>query len=100
MAIFNDVASIVALVVSLLAIAGFLIARRKAAIEEGKHLADVQQLRRDLDQARAKIHALEDASHERDLVTTEIKADVKHLLEAVTRIEGKLDGHIVGDPAP
>jgi hypothetical protein len=99
MAVFDDVASIVALVVSLLAIAGFLIARRKVAVDEGKHLEAVRRLGEDLGHAYAKIHELEAASHERDVVTAEIKADVKHLLEAVARIEGKLDGHILGTPA-
>jgi len=97
MAVFDDVASIVALVVSLLAIAGFLIARRKVAVDEGRHLEAVRRLGEDLNRAFTRIHELETASHERDVVTAEIKADVKNLLAAVARIEGKLDGHILGD---
>jgi len=98
MPIFSDIASMVALIVSVLAIVTFIVARRKTAIEEGKHIQTVEQLQKDLERAYAKIRLLEDVSHERDVMTGEIKADVKHLLEAVKRIEAKLDGHIIGMP--
>jgi len=96
MAIFDNIASLLALLVSAIAIIGFVVARRKSAIEEGKHLETVQQIKRDLDHAYDKIHDLEKAFNERDVALAGIKADVKNVLDAVRRIEAKLDGHIVG----
>lgn len=95
----GNVASILAFLVGLTALLGFILSRRQAAIEEGKHLESIQQLRRDLDQANVKIRELEDGSHGRDVSVGEIKANIERLLEAVRRIESKLDDHIVKAPA-
>jgi hypothetical protein len=95
MGIFSSIAAPVALVVSILAIVTFLATRRKTAIEEGKHLKTVEQLGKDLNNGHAKIRQLETVSHEQDVTIAEIKSDLKYLVGAVNRIEGKLDERIM-----
>jgi len=91
----GSIASVLAILVSIVAIFGFILSRRQAAIEEGKHLENIQQLLREHDQLNAKIYDLESRGHVRDVDVGEIKTNIEHLLEAVRRIELKLDEHIV-----
>lgn len=92
---FNNIASVTAFLVSVTAIVAFLVSRKKAAIEEGKQLKEVEQLRADLDRAHEKIRDLTIKVHAGDVSLASIGTDVKNLLEATKRIEAKLDGHIV-----
>lgn len=93
------IGSVLAVLVSLAALITFAISRYRAAIEEGKHLATIDQLRADLTAAYEKIHKLETITHERDVIVGEIKADLKHVLEGLRRIEHKLDVHLAQDKA-
>jgi hypothetical protein len=63
----------------------------KTAEREGLHLATITELRRDLTACIERV-----ASVERDARTTEgsvieLKTDVRHILDSLTRIEEKLD---------
>jgi hypothetical protein len=91
------IGSILAVLVSVAALITFAISRYKAAIEEGKHLETVEQLRRDLSAAYDKIHQLESITHNRDMIVGEIKADLKHVRDGLKRIEHKLDQHLAKD---
>jgi predicted nucleic acid-binding Zn-ribbon protein len=79
---------------SLAAIATFLGNRRRAAMEEGKRQQIMEQMRQDLEHAREKIRDIEGKFSVADGDMRELKTDVKHILNAIERLEGKLDGHL------
>jgi len=94
MAILAAVTSTVALIVSILGIITFGIERRKEAVKEGMHLQEVKQFKEDLARAHEKIRALQEKMQDREVTLAELSRDVKHIVEAVQRIEAKLDEHI------
>jgi predicted RNase H-like nuclease (RuvC/YqgF family) len=79
---------------SLAAIATFLGNRRRAAMDEGKRQQIVEQIRQNLDRARERIREIENKLSTTEGDMRELKADVKHVLDAIERLEGKLDRHI------
>lgn len=61
--------------------------RRDRAVEEGKHLSTVAELRRDLDHAYEKIRNLEEASKESDENLKVMQNDIKHILAGVNALK-------------
>lgn len=94
MQVFVIVTSSLAMLVSVSTIATFFVARKRAAIEEGMHLRDVQQLRIDLDKAHTKIRELTERLQGSVVDMAKIATNIDNLLQAVNRIETKLDKHI------
>jgi uncharacterized protein YlxW (UPF0749 family) len=82
----------VSLIVGLIAVASFATQRKKAAMDEGRRLADIGQLRKDLDRAFEKVHALEASRSCTDIDIAELKTDMKHVIAALERIENRLAG--------
>ena len=89
-----DVSLGIAILGSILAVLAWVDSRRKAAVSEGKHVQTVDQLKEDLNRCHEKLRNLGDRLNTSDVNVGEIKADIRHILDAITRVEGKLDGHI------
>lgn len=84
---------------SLMAIFTFLGNRRKAIMEEGKRQQIVEHIRADLGLAHDKIRDIELKIYSTEGDMRELKNDVKHILNALERLEGKLDSHIEREKA-
>jgi len=65
--------------------------RRKTAVEEGKHLATIEELRRDLDHACDKIRTLENEARENDKRLAEMQTDIKHILKTLEEVKRALN---------
>jgi len=83
---------------SLIAVLTFLGNRRRAAMEEGARQQIIKQIRCDLDQAYAKIHDIETNLSTASGDMRELKTDVRHILNAIERLESKIDGRIEVGP--
>jgi hypothetical protein len=81
----------VSIVVGVIAILKFYADRRDRAVEEGKMKGEIAQLRKDIDAAYINIRSLEANARCVDIDLTEVKSDVKHILDALVRIERKLE---------
>lgn len=64
---------------------------QEAAISEGERRTIIADIRKDLDHAWEKIRAVEDRMTRTHEAMTEMRADLKHLIIAVDRIQAKLD---------
>jgi hypothetical protein len=89
---FALVASLLAGAVSIVGLIGFGFERKRAFMEDGKRNGEIQQLRKDADDAHSKIRSLETAVHCTELDVAGMRQDIQHILLALTRIEDKLDG--------
>ena len=101
----GHIGALLAVLVSTATLVSFFIARQKEAnaklrrsqeeaIERGRHLQEVDQLKTDLARAHEKIRALETVVHAGDISMAEIKIEVKNIFDTVQRIEKKLDEHV------
>ena len=101
----GHIGALLAVLVSLATLISFFAARHKEAnaklrraqeeaVERGRHLQEVEQLKSDLTRAHEKIRALEAIVHRGDVSMAEIRVEVKNILDTVQRIEKKLDEHI------
>ena len=82
---------IVGFLVGISTLITFVSNRRKSAVEEGKRLACMEEIRRDLDHAYEKIHSLEKNEKETDKVLTEMRTDIKHILRALENVQSSLE---------
>ncbi len=89
----GDVAAVTAIFVALV---GWLLTWRKAAMNEGKHLEEITQIKKDLNDAWEKIHLLESGGNLTAVALAEIKTTLKFILESVGRLETKLEAHCGG----
>jgi predicted nucleic acid-binding Zn-ribbon protein len=89
-----DITMAVAILGAVLAILAWLDSKRRAAMAEGKHVKEVEQLQVDLTRCHEKLRSLESRVNSSDVNVGEMRADLRHILDAIGRIEGKLDGHI------
>jgi hypothetical protein len=80
--------------VGIIAISRFYSDRRDRAVEEGKMKGEIAQLRKDLDAAYINIRGLETNARCVDIDLAEVKSDVKHILDALERIERKLESGV------
>lgn len=78
--------------VGLAALYGFFDQRKKVAMSEGQRNQEFFQLRKDLDHAYEKLHALEEGVRCTENDLTEVRTDIKHILAALGRIEDTLKG--------
>jgi hypothetical protein len=81
----------ISIAVGIIAISRFYSDRRDRAVEEGKMKGEIAQLRKDLDSANLNIRGLESNARCVDIDLAEVKSDVKHILDALERIERKLE---------
>ena len=80
----------ISLIVGLIAVYKFYDDKRNRAIEEGQMRQTVAQLRKDIDAAYIKIHDIEKNASCAEIDLAEVRRDVKHILDALARIETKL----------
>jgi hypothetical protein len=88
--------TLVSLIVGCTAIYNFSLARRQAAMAEGKRMQEQDQIRRDLDRAYEKIRVLETGGQTTALELVEIKTTLKYIRESIERMESKLNHHCDG----
>jgi len=81
---------ILSIIVGVIAIVGFFNTRKAAAVAEGKRQQELEQLERDVKAAHEKIRELEAAGKCTDGDIRELKTDMKHVLDALSRIEERL----------
>jgi hypothetical protein len=81
----------ISLAVGIIAISRFYSDRRDRAVEEGKMKGEIVQLRKDLDAAYVKMRDLETNARCVDIDLAEVKSDVKHIIDALERIERRLE---------
>jgi hypothetical protein len=79
------------LIIGLIAIAGFYTARRQGIMEQGKREARLDQLKTDLDGLGTKVRQLETDSRCTDITLAELKTDMRNVIEALNRIEGRIN---------
>ena len=92
--IIINVSSIVewaSLLAAAAAVAGWWHQRKKSLAAEGRAVQKIEQLVAKVDTQEKKISELEVKAHCQDMESTEIRADIKYLVEAVKRIEERLD---------
>jgi len=65
--------------------------KREAAVKEGIHRREHEQLTADLAAAKIRIDAIDHEVQSGKVDTAEIKTDIKHILAALTDIQKKLD---------
>ena len=80
------VLSLLGLITGIIAILTFAGTRKKVAIEEGKHLALVDELRKDLNHAYDKIRKLEEESRGNDKILIAMQTDIKHILASIEKL--------------
>jgi recombinational DNA repair protein RecR len=85
-----NVALLVAIIGCLIAIAGYVDSRRKAAILEGKQQQLIDQLRADLARAFEKIHTLERCTQTSEQNNREILTDIRWIRESIGEIKERL----------
>lgn len=81
----------VSLIAGAAAIAGWWHQRKKSLAAEGRAVQKIEQLVAKVETQEKKISELEEKAHCQDMDSTEIRADIKYLVEAVKRIEERLD---------
>ena len=81
----------ISIAVGIIAISRFYSDRRDRAVEEGKMKGEIVQLRKDLDAAYIKMRDLETNARCVDIDLAEVKSDVKHIIDALDRIERRLE---------
>jgi hypothetical protein len=85
----------VPLVGALAALFAVMSAQRKAtlrnAVSEGSHLSNIVELRRDLTIVSERVACVERDSRVTEGNVIGLKADMKHVLDSLIRIEAKLD---------
>jgi archaellum component FlaC len=79
------------LAVGVIAISRFYFDRWDRAVEEGKMRGEIEQLRKDIDSAYAKMRDMENVARCVDVDIASIQSDIKHILSALVRIENKLE---------
>ena len=78
-------------ILGLIAIYGFYSTRKKAAMEQGKREGKIEQLKVDIDGLGTKVRALEDESRCTDITLAELKTDMRNVIDALNRIEGRIN---------
>lgn len=89
----STVGSFVALCVGVTVLFNFGVTRRKAAMEAGRKEEQMEQLKKDLDHAFEKIHALEDGRHVTETALVEIRTILTNIKESLDRLSTKFDRH-------
>lgn len=84
-------ASLAAIIGAMVAFSQLNTMKRNTQMDEGKRRQEAEQIKRDLDDAKARLAHLEAESRESQIDIAEIKTDVKHILKALSVIEEKLD---------
>ena len=82
---------VLSIISAMLAVAGWWHQRKKSIAAEGRAVQKIEQLVAKVDTQEKKISELEVKAHCQDMESTEIRADIKYLVEAVKRIEERLD---------
>ena len=77
--------------VALIAILRFSDYKRQGAVTEGKKCAEMEQLKRDIASAHDKVRDLEREHRGFDIEIVEMKSDIKHILQSITKIEKMLE---------
>jgi len=68
---------------------------KEAAMKaDGAHVQQQVQLQSDVSGLKVKISELEVRVHQNDTDSSGYRTDIKHILDALSRIEDKLDRHI------
>lgn len=65
--------------------------KREAQVKEGERRKEIEQLKTDLTETKAKIAVLEKDGTDTKVDMMEIKTDIKHILKALAAIEEKID---------
>jgi len=65
--------------------------KRKDTIEDGIRLEKMERIGQDLERIRLDLKDLERRINEAAPETAEMKNDIKHIMESLSRIEGKLE---------
>lgn len=89
-----DVTLGLAILAGLIGAAGWLDSRRKAAMKDGEQKKAIDQLEADLNRAHEKLRSLEERVRTTEGDGREMKADMKHILDSIERMEKKLDRHM------
>ena len=88
---FNLIAMVMSVVLPLIAFMAYRLDKKKDLTDEGRRLQQLSDLDKALIEARADIRNLESRINNTDVGMGEIKTDIKHIMDALTRIEGKLE---------
>lgn len=72
--------SLFAAAASLTAVAAYFNARKRAAVEEGKHLESITHLKDEISRHDAKLEELDSSSQTLALDVREVKTDIKNIL--------------------
>lgn len=74
-----DWLGIVSIAVSIITVTTFIISRKDAAIREGEHVANVKQLRVDMDKTMAQVEVLRDGHNDVDKGLEILKNDMGYI---------------------
>jgi len=85
-----DISLLIAIIGCALALLAFFDGRRKLAMQEGKHIETVEQLRGRVGTAETKVEALTACYQTTDADIREIKTDITWIKGALEEIKGKL----------
>ena len=86
--------TILSALASVTVVATFLSTRRRSAMDEGKRLEQMEQMRRDIEKAWARVHDQEQKLAKHDTDVGQIVTNLGHVLKAIERLETKIDKHL------
>jgi chromosome segregation ATPase len=86
-----DVVTLGSLVAIAIAISGWIYNSRRASIQEGKHLEEVNQLREETIVLKSEVKSLQECTQTTNADIREIKTDLSWIKSALAEIKKKLE---------